>query len=387
MPEEIVPPVAAPAAPAPTEVSLEPIGAGRLSVPASVLDDDSAEPLEKTPAAATPGTVTPPAKAGEVTPPAKPAETPAPKPGETPAPKAGETPAAPAKPAEPAKSAEAKVKVGDKEYTVAELEKLIANPPAKTPAPAPAAAPAAPAAKAPTPEEIAAQKAETTKQEATWVENFQKTSQAKVQFSKDEVEVLLEGGEPAAKLLSDKLNPAIARAVLETRQSIYNELNPYFEAANAAMAPILNQQVQLEQIATEQVFVSRHPDFSDYLPKAREVATALVAQYPKETQAMSREQFVDEVRAQTDRILQAEYLQFHPGAKDTYRDAVKAAKAAQAPAAPAATAAAAPAAPAAPAVPAVKPPGTNAPGAISAAGNGLTPDQNWHKQTAASLVD
>lgn len=363
---------AAPAIPAPApqpEIPTTP----RLTVPVSALfDEGDAEPIAKPEAAA-------PAKPAE---PAKPADATVKPDDKAAAPAEPAKPAAPAKEGEPAKPAaaapakadEPKVKVGDKEYTVAELEKLISNPPKPAPAAAPAKAEAAPApaAPAPTKEEVAAQENE-------WVSNFQKTSQAKVVFSKEEMETVLEGGEPAAKVLSDKVNSAVSRAVLETRQSIYNDLNPYFAAANAAMAPLLEQQVQLEQIATEQIFVQRHAEFSEQLPKAREVATALVAQYPKETAAMSREQFTDEVAAQTDRILQAEYLQFNPQAKNTWREALKAAKTPPA--------AAAPAAPAAPAVPPVKAPNSNSPAANPVSVNGLSQDQKWHKDTANSLVD
>ena len=244
------------------------------------------------------------------------------------------------------------------------------------PAPVAAAAPVV-AAKPPTAEETAAQ-------ETIWCDKFLKDSKIGVTFSKDDVEKILEGGEEAAAILSARINPILAKTVLETRKSIYNELNPYFERANSVMAPLLEQQVQFERVATEQVFATRHPDFSGQLDRARQVAEQLIAQYPKETAAMNREQFVDEVAAQTSRILQEEYKRFNPTVTDTWRESLARQKVvAAAPAAAAVVAAPVVAA----ARPAVAAPSSNSPAAGASAAAGGATSRDWHKQTAASLVD
>lgn len=363
----------------------------RMSIPASaVFGPEDDEPIAGTP----PGvTSTPAPKAGEPAPVAEPAA--APKAGEPAAapvvPKAGEPAAAPAAAPEPEK----KVKVAGKEYSVAELEKLIANPPAAAPAAAAPAA-AAPAATAPaakpvekTPEQIATEETE-------WCRKFGEDNKltANVVFSKEDMEAILEGGEPAAKLLAERINKiseALPRAVLLARKSMFADLNPILESARQTLAPIVEQQIQLERIGTEQVFVSRHPEYQEHVEHARMVADALIAQYPDQVRAMTREQFVDEVAKQTDVVLQQNYKYFNPAATDTWKDALQKAKAiaASAAAAPAVTPPATPAAaPAvAPARPVVAAPASNSPAATGSAGAALSPDKQWHKDTAASLVD
>ena len=263
--------------------------------------------------------------------------------------------------------ADEKVKIGDKDYTKAELEQLlaerVARQAAEAAAPKPTAkpAPASPASpeppKAPTPEEVA-------KLEGKWRAQFVENEKLSFPLTGDDVETILSGGEDSAKLLSQKLTDVCATAVLLARKSVFADLNPTFEKLTRDIAPLMTSNGEIERVAAEQQFVSLYPDFKAHMDTARQVGEALLERFPAECAALTREQLLAEVAAQTDRILQAEYKRWNPAATGTWRDMLKAA-------------------PAAPAAPAVSAPASNAPAASPSGGLG----KDWHKSTAQSLAD
>jgi hypothetical protein len=315
--------------------------------------------------------------------PAEPTETvPASKPVEKPAEPA--TPAAAAKPAAPA--APEKIKIGDKEYTVKELEALVAKPAAPAPAPKPAAAPAAPAAqRQPTPEEIAASKADVAQREQAWVDSFIKKEAISFPVTEDEMETILSGGKGAVELFGQKLATVSARTALLARKSMYEDLEPMIQNLQTTLTPLLTNHQDIARVAAETQFSSAFPDLKPHMGLVREIAQGLEAQFPQQVAAMSQDQFSKEVAAQVDSMLQTEYKRWFPTATDTWREKAARDVAAAAAAAPAAVVpAAAPAAPAAaaPAKPRVQAPSGNSPAAIAA---GSTPD--FHKSVAKDLQD
>jgi hypothetical protein len=340
----------------------------KLTVPASALGlETSLDPK--------------PSKPAEPAKPAEPTETvPASKPAAAAAPA---TPAAPAKPAVPA--APEKVKIGDKEYTVKELEALVAKPAAPAPAPKPAAAPAAPAAqRQPTPEEIAASKADVAQREEAWVNSFIKKEAISFPVTEDEMETILSGGKGAVELFGQKLATVSARTALLARKSMYEDLEPMIQNLQTTLTPLLTNHQDIARVAAETQFSSAFPDLKPHMSLVREIAQGLEAQFPQQVAAMSQDQFGKEVAAQVDSMLQTEYKRWFPTATDTWREKAARDVAAAAAAAPAAVvpAPAAAAAPAAPAKPRVQAPSGNSPAAIAA---GSTPD--FHKSVAKDLQD
>jgi hypothetical protein len=266
------------------------------------------------------------------------------------------------------------VKVGGKEYTQAELEKLLSDRAARSVAPAPTQPASAQAFVPPSPEEIA-------KKETEWCANYAKAEKISFPLSKDEMETVLSGGDEAVALLGTKLTEVCSKAVLLARKSIYDDMNPTLARIESNLHPLVNNNVQIEAVAAEQQFMGLYPDLKGHLDTVRQVGDALLKQYPNECAAMTREALLAEVASQTDRILQTEFKRWQPNSAGTWRDAGKAAPAAKATSAAKATFAA-PATPA-PARAPIRAPASNSP-AGSLVG-GASPD--WQKSVAKSLAD
>ena len=309
----------------------------------------------KAPAAPAAPKVTEPAKASE---PAKPA----------PAPE-------PAKPASPPK-----VKIGDKEYTTEELAKILEQRAQPQQAPAPKQE-APPAPKEPTPEELAQMEADFIAKCAADIADAPITEEA--------LEKVLVGGKEGVAALQGLLKHVAARSILEARKSIYGEMNPVLQQFAQQVTPLIQSNQQLEVHATEVAFTHKYPEYSgENLNTARYVAQELARQFPQQVSQMTREQFIDEVNRQADKIISDEFKRWYPGYSGTWREwqqAQKAQQAAPAAAAPVATPAPAPkaAAPAANPAPAKKPaapPAANSPGAVTGA------PRDWQKGVAGSLI-
>lgn len=286
-------------------------------------------------------------------------------------------PPAPAASAPPAPTAvPTKVKVGDKEYTPEELAEIIAkqNAPAAAPeAPeAPVAAqPARPAG--PTKEEIAAREAQFLQETAAALPLSSLTEQ--------QMDTFLAGGKSAVELFDSLRKQDVATAILHARKGIAQGLDPIIHELFNAVRPLVANHTDLRKYQIEQHFLAKHKDFGPHVGRARQVAEALVQQFPDRVNTMTDDQFVDEVARQTDLILSAEYRQWFPNNQGTWRNA-----GAASPAATAAPVAAAPAPVAAPVAPAPAPaPRPQAPAANAplAAGGGV-PD-HWHKSVARTL--
>jgi hypothetical protein len=291
--------------------------------------------------------------------------------------------AAPVKPAEPAKPAEpqapAKVKIGDKEYSVEELTALLNNKQQQArPEPAPAPQAAAPAVKSQTPEEISALENEFITQLSAGIPDVQLTEEA--------LEKILVGGKEGIATLNGLLKNVAARSILEARKSIYAELNPVVSQLSQQVSPLIQNNQQLERHATEMAFTTKFPEYSgENLGTARYVAEQLVEKYPQAVAQMDREQFLEEVNRQADKIISEDFKRWHPSFTGTWKDWAKSQSAPPtAPAALAATPAApapapVPAKPTAP-KPAAKPPSSNSPGNVTGA------PKDWQRGVAGSLT-
>lgn len=314
-----------------------------------------------------------------------------PKPAD-PAPEPASAPAAPPVAPEPPKPTTPeppkKIKVGEKEYSPEELEQIIKgqNQPAQPPAPAPALAPVPNAPKPPTKEEV-------QKLEHEWVEK-QAAQYSGPKLDEAQIETILSGGKEGAAALNNLFAKVYATAVLETRKSIYTDFTPEFDGIKDVLTtfkthlqPVVQQQHQLERVATEQLFLQQHPDFTPHAERARQVAEALAQQFPKEVAAMTRDQFIAEVAKQTDGILTTEFRRWNSDPNANWRTFGKAATPppgavpqGAAPAAPASP----PAVPTPPTAPATPPPiaplGANLPVSVPPVNT-----TNWHKNVAASL--
>lgn len=265
-------------------------------------------------------------------------EPPAPVPIEPPAaPVAAEPAPAPVTPPEPAPAAPAKIKLLDKEYSPEELEAELKALREKVAAPAPAPLapetqpePAAQAAKPPTPEEIA-------QRENDWIANTAPTLAAAV--TEEQLDTLLQGGPEAVKLFTQLRQTDMARAILLARKTIADGINPVFEQLFGAVAPLAQQQQQLQRETVERTFLAEHQDFVPHVGMCREIAEQLVSLYPQQVGKMSVKQFNAEVARQADVILTNQYRMFNPSAA-SWREAGKAPAAAPLSSAPAQTPAA-----------------------------------------------
>lgn len=382
-----MPDIAPPAAPAsvPLTSSTLPTVADRLSVPASALGLETELPKDLLiPAKPDTNIVVPaagptgPAATGPSSAPSAPLA--ATGPANT-SPIAATGPA-PAATGATAPAAPTKVKLGDKEYTTAELEKILAERAQQNKQPAPAAPAAAPTPPppAPTKEQVAAA-------EQLWCDNFIKTQGVTYPATEAELETLLGGGKESVEFFTKKLSEVTAKAVLLARKSIYDELNPQMEEFSRRIEPLFVNHTQVERVSTEQAFLRTYPEYQgQHIETARQVAEALVEKYPQVISKMPQAQFLATVQEQTDRILQAEYKRWNPNAADTWRDAAKRTSAPVVPAAPV-SAVVPPVVPTAPATPAPAdpwrtPPAPNSPASTPAAGAA-----NWNKTVAQSLQD
>jgi len=287
---------------------------------------------------------------------------------------------APAKPAEPIKPAEpppaAKVKIGDKEYSVEELTALLnqkQQPARPEAAPAPQEAP--PAVKSQTPEEVAAMETEYITQLSAGIPDVQLTEEA--------LEKILVGGKEGLVALNGLLKGVAARSILEARKSIYAELNPVVSQLSQQVSPLIHNNQQLERHATEMAFTSKFPEYSgENLATARYVAEQLVEKYPQAVLQMDRDQFLEEINRQADKIIDADFKRWHKDFTGSWKDWARSQAAPPAPPAPVAPAPAAiPAVKPSSPKPAAKPPSSNSPGNVSGA------PKDWQRGVAGSLIN
>lgn len=269
-----------------------------------------------------------------------------------------------------------KYKLHGREFTEEELNELVN----KALAPQPEQKAAEPEKEEAPPEPTAEEIAEA---ETKFIQTLSDNITTDHLVSEKDVEDILVGGDEARERLQQFAKNLTALAVLETRKSIFAELNPVLADISNKVTPVLQQTQDLEKYQMTQMFTQRHPEYAEagQMDLAAEIATQLQQQYPKEVQAMSREQFADEVARQADKVVDQEFKRWYPNSEGSWKDHLKSKsqpepepvveKPAEEPAAPA---------PVAKKAPKPKPPATSSPRIV-----GGQPE-DWHKKTASSLV-
>jgi hypothetical protein len=302
----------------------------------------------------------------------------------SPDPKADD-PAEPVAEPAPQPAAPPKVKIGDKEMTpdevaayVADLEKKAAS----AAAPKPPEKPAEPAGEK-TPEAIAAeQKAKDDAFLAQRISAFNPADYG-IDLNAKTLDVILTGGEPAVKMLTDWLARIAAAPEMGARKWLTESVNPILEGYKKRLAPLEEMYGGVREHQRDTEFAAAFPDIAAHpegIKTRREVDAALHRRYDKavrlqnvgaadeddlafirDFEAATPEQYQEDVALHTRRR-----LGITPGAQ-------AAAPAAQP--APAAPNAAEPPPATPPATARPKPPGGHAPGGIGAARAPLNPQK------------
>jgi len=282
-------------------------------------------------------------------------------------------PAAAIKPVAPAPT---RIKVGGKEYSEQELQKLIEKGSQSAPAPQQPTQPAA--APARSPEEDSRK---TAQEEQAFIQEH--STRFQPPLSEAEFETMLVGGKEGFAAFQKLIQTLGARSMLESRRTIYDDLTPVLAQIHETVQPLIQQHHLLQEHTTRALFASRHPDFTPDIQQAESLARAYTAKYPNEVSAMGPEKFVDFIASVLDQQLQAEYLRWNPGATNTWRDHRKGASD------PAQQAAQVPPVPAAQQSPKrqvkLPAPVANAPAGSAAGSKPLTP-RDWQRGVAASLA-
>ncbi len=233
-----------------------------------------------------PVTTTPP----EGTPAAKPVEKTAPTAKPVVAPdKKSEEPAAPV--VKPEVVAPPKVKVGDKEYTVAELEDLRR----KAEAPPPVVKPevVAPVVPKPTAEEQTAAIAQERQQSEAWIETNAKQVEAPIDEAM--LDTILAGGPKAVAAFQSMRQRDIASAVLLARKGIFAQMNPVIQSLRDTQQPLQDYVSSAETANAVAEFNTAHPDLADNTVVVDSCAKALLDNDPAGVDKMTRTQFFDKV--------------------------------------------------------------------------------------------
>ena len=222
-----------------------------------------------------------------------------------------------------------KVKVGDREFTEEELAALLAKAEPKEPekkeeppkfkfedeTPSPDDKKEEP--KGPSEEEIQAREAE-------YLRQLRSKAEQHLTVPEDTMETILAGGKEGAKAVVTLLSEAVARTQMETRKSVFQDLEPVLQNIASRIEPLSAANQDLERYAVEQTFVARHPEYQQAgrMDMARAVAENLIQRYPKQVQKMSREQFVDAVDHYAGQMIQQEFKSWNPDGD--WKEAVRA---------------------------------------------------------------
>lgn len=246
-----------------------------------------------------------------------------------------------------------KIKIGDKEYTEAELAAKLKE--AEKPA-----APVEPPKPAKTADEIKAEDAarETARvaDETRWKNEI--AQEMAIPVDEASVNAILEGGPGAVAALQGVLKRGMAEVMLLARKSIYKDINPVMQSIMDAQQPLVEayQRQAADTAWTE--FSAENPDLAPHRQVVDVVASTLHSKFKSEIDKLDKAGYRARLATDT-RALQAEIRKLGGSP--------------EAPVAPAVPAAAA-VVPAAPVVPVatvkaktpVKPPGANSPAAPAA---------------------
>lgn len=198
---------------------------------------------------------------------------PAVKPGKTAAPKPeAKKPAA--KTEDPAAVVAApKIKVGDKEYTQEEITAAMAKKPGTS-----VVKPEAEPVKAPTPEELEAQRVAGVKQENDWVGKVAKNFD--VTLDEPTMDKILTGGPEAVAALKNVIQEIGARAVLLARKSIFADFEPQMKSLQDSIQPLSQARLDAEDEKEWASFSEEYPELASRRPMVEMVMASLVENQP-----------------------------------------------------------------------------------------------------------
>jgi len=299
-----------------------------------------------------------PAKTEESAKPAdqKPADPPKPAPAKPAVPAKTEKPEdqKPADPPKPAAPEIKKIKIGEKEFTEAELKERIeaadkeAARRAAEPAPVETQAPT----KEPTAEEKAAAEQKVRELDSNWIKDTAPLVDAPLDEST--LEKILTGGPDAVKTLQQIRQQDAARAILMTRKLLHSDFRPDIDKLLRFKDELDSERMAQADAREEEIFKSENPDLADHIDIVNAVAHTAVEKYTDQLAGMTMPEFRKYVADNTRAIVQK------------IRGTAAPAVTTEAPADPPKAAEPAPAAPGKPAQPtkprsSVKPPAGNVP--------------------------
>lgn len=199
-----------------------------------------------------------------------------------------EEPSPVAKPTPEAAPVEAKIKVGNKEFTAKELEahvkaleekaKGVAAPDPKKPDPA------APAKKS---EEI---EAETKAARDTYLNKASEDvnlDEYGLGLDENTHDLILAGGPEAVKATLAREKRLMVAAELRVMSRLEKELNPILETLNNRMSPLAEQHEQIRAYQAEQKFFEKHPDLEPVRDNVRVIRGTIISNYQKAKTAVN----------------------------------------------------------------------------------------------------
>jgi hypothetical protein len=205
-------------------------------------------------------------------------------PDEEPSPVARPTPETP-----PAAPVEAKIKLGDKEYTPAELKARMdeLEEKAKTPA-APAAKKEDPAAPAKKPEEIAAER---KANEMKFIEDEAKAFKPEdygIALDEATMDTILAGGKESVEAFKTMLAKIAIAADLRSRKWAEEQLNPVLDQFEQRLSPLAAKHKEIESYKAEQRFFEKHPDLQPLQDRVRIVRQTIIDNYSRSKAAVEK---------------------------------------------------------------------------------------------------
>lgn len=204
-----------------------------------------------------------------------------------------EAPKAPAKAPKPAPTAPAKIKLGEKEYTPDELAAHVKALEEKANPTAPAVPD--PTKPAPTAEELAKQERDADLAYISEVATKFKPEDYGIDISEKLYDDILTGGKDGHAKFIALLGQVKAIAQFDAQTNLAQKLNPIFDRYEQQLAPISEAQRQVQQYQAEAAFATKFPDLADKKDLVRNMAAALIKNYPAEVARMTPDQFNDEI--------------------------------------------------------------------------------------------
>lgn len=186
-----------------------------------------------------------------------------------------------------------KIKLGDKEFTPDELAAHVKALEEKANPPAPVVSD--PTKPAPTAEELAKQERDADLAYISEVATKFNPEDYGIDASEKTYDDILTGGKENYGKFVALLGQIKAAAQFDAQANLAQKLNPIFDRYEQQLAPISEAQRQVQQYQAEAAFATKFPDLADKKDLVRNMAAALIKNYPAEVARMTPDQFNDEI--------------------------------------------------------------------------------------------